>query len=272
MKITRLLIMLCVMLSFSCCKKDPDSLSVINSSSLHEKQVELHFQVPYALEQDSILNDDDLKQQSFIVEKLDELISLKERVMELPDNKLWKDMKQQWNDFSNHYTGDNIIFSDKQQPTNSKLSFENAVKWAQLNVDLLKFSGEVQFGDALEVLLYGNSGFTFPDSILKSVIYTHVFDDIYINIIGSSSMEYQHTTGGAVKLIQDTNYPKGSEMVLKIETNDVRLLNIFIRIPSWAQNPKVSYGNIKYVANPGQYTELSKKWSKGDEITVSLKN
>ncbi|HLN72039.1 MAG: hypothetical protein ACM3O8_02185 [Methylococcaceae bacterium] len=272
MKFTRVLILLCVILSFSYCKKDPDSLSVINSNSLHQKQVELHFQVPAPALQDSILSNDDQQQQSSAMQKLDELISLKERVMESPDDKLWKDMKQQWKDFSLNYIGDSLTLRDGQHLTKRKLTNENAVKWARLNIDLLKFSGEVPFGDALEVLLYGNSGFQFPDSLLKSIIYTHVFDDIYINIIGSSSMEYQHTTGGTVKIIQDTNYPKGSEMVLKIETNDVRLLNIYIRIPTWAVNPKVSYGNVKYVAYPGQYSEVSRKWSGGDELTISLKN
>lgn len=272
MNFTRILILLCVMLSFSCCKKDPDSLSVINSISLHQKQVELHSQVPVSVLQDSVLSGDALQQQNAAIQKLDELISLKERVMESPDDKLWKDLKRQWKDFSVNYTGDSLIRKDSQPARQRKLSSENAVKWAKLNIDLLKFSGEVPFGDALEVLLYGNSGFQFPDSLLKSIIYTHVFDDIYINIIGSSSMEYQHTTGGTVKIIQDTNYPKGNEMILKIETNDVRLLNIYIRIPTWAVNPKVSYGNVKYVAYPGQYSEVSRKWSNGDELTVSLKN
>jgi hypothetical protein len=272
MKFTHLLLWLSLLIISSSCKKDPDSLSVVNSNSFHVQQVELHFQVPPPAGQDSLLSDGVLQQQSTIMEKLDEMISLKERVMQSPDNKLWKDMKQQWKHFSDQYIGDSLTLKDQQSSQNGKLSLENAVKWAQLNADLLKFSGEVQFGDALEVLLYGNPHYQIPDSLLKSIIYTHVFDDIYINIFGSSSMEYQHTTGGIVKLIQDTSYPKGNDMILKIETNDVRLLNLYIRIPSWAVNPKVSYGNIKYVAYPGQYTEVSKKWSKGDEITVSLKN
>ena len=272
MKFTHVLLWLSLLFIFSYCKKDPDSLSVINSNSFHERQVELHFQMPEPIPKDSLLSGDTLKQQSIIMEKLDELIALKERVMVMPDNNLWKDMKQQWKDFADHYMGDSIKRGNDQPALKSKLSSENADKWFRLNADLLKFSGEVPFGDALEVVLYGNPGYQIPDSLLKSVIYTHVFDDIYINIFGSSSMEYQHTTGGTVKLTQNTNYPNGNEMILKIETNDVRLLNLYIRIPSWAVNPKVSYGNIKYVAYPGQYTEVSKKWSKGDEITVSLKN
>ncbi|MGE5393462.1 MAG: hypothetical protein ACM3P1_01900 [Candidatus Saccharibacteria bacterium] len=272
MKFTHLLLWLSLLSIFSHCKNDPDSLTVINSNSLHERQVELHFQLPPPVLNDSVVNDDTLQQQSSIMEKLDELISLKERVMESPDNQLWKDMKQQWKDFNDHYMPKRITYGENQNIQKGQLSAENAVKWARLNADLLKFSGEVQFADAIEVLLYGNPSYQIPDSLLKSIIYTHVFDDIYINIYASSSMEYQHTTGGTVKLIQDTDYPKGNEMLLKIETNDVRFLNIFIRIPQWAINPKVSYGNIKYVAYPGQYTEVSKKWSKGDEITVSLKN
>lgn len=272
MKSIYLLLWLSMFVMLLSCKKDPDSLTVIQSQSFHVRQVELHFQVPGQSLQDSILKGDSLGQENTAESELNELTALKEKLVQSPDDKLWKELKQKWNDFNVNYIGNNPSLFPEGQSLKNQLSPEAAGKWARLNTDLLKFSGEVRFGDALEVLLYGNSGFTFPDTLLKSVIYTHVFDDIYVNIFGSSTTEYQHTTGGAVKLIQDTNYPKGTEMLLKIETADLRLLNIYIRIPSWAVNPKVQYGNIKYVAHPGEYCEVSKKWKKGDEITVSLKN
>ncbi len=145
-------------------------------------------------------------------------------------------------------------------------------KWAELNVALVKLSGEVRFGDAIEKMIHGPENRFISERLLKSVIYTHVDDQIFINIIGSSSMDYQHTTGGNVRLIQGTNYPGNDVMTLKTECSDLRYMDIFIRIPSWAVNPTVTHGNVKYVAQPGEYCQISKKWKAGVEIRVVLKN
>lgn len=272
MKPFHLLFWISLFVILTCCKKDPGSLRIIQSQSFHVRQVELHFQIPAPELQDSALNHEIREQENSAEVELNELQALKDKLIESSNEKLWKQLKQKWEGFNDHYIGDSLALFPDEQTLKSNLSPELAIKWARLNADLLKFSGDVRFGDALEILLYGKRGFNFPDTLLKSVIYTHIYDDIYINIFGSSTMEYQHTTGGAVKLIQDTNYPKGSEMILKIESADLRLLNLHIRIPSWAVNPKVQYGNVKYVAHPGEYCEVSKKWKRGDEITVSLKN
>ena len=136
----------------------------------------------------------------------------------------------------------------------------------------MKFSGEIRFADVLEKLLYESKSPVLSEKLLKSVIYTRIYDQVFVNIIGSSSISYQHTTGGTVKLIQQTDYPEGNEMILKCECSDLRFMDVFIRIPSWAVHPSVTHGNVKYVANPGEYCEISRKWENGDEIKVVLKN
>jgi len=204
------------------------------------------------------------------------MITLTGQIRQSVSDKLWPDLLQRWNEFNVNYFGANpSLFPGNESAADSikgLLSAKAAEKWAHLNVDLLKLSGEVRFGDALEVLLYGTKEFSFPENLLKSIIFTRIFDDVYINIIGSTSMEYQHTTGGTVRLIQETNYPQDAEMTLTCETNDVRFLNLFIRIPSWAVNPHVTYGNVKYVALPGEYCQISRKFKTGDEIRVALRN
>lgn len=145
-------------------------------------------------------------------------------------------------------------------------------KWIDLTIQLLKLTGEVRFGDALENILYKSNTPEFSVDQLKSVIYTHVDDKIYFNILGSSSFVYQHTTGGNVRFIQKTQYPAGNEMVLTSELSDVRYMDVFIRIPSWAKDPSVTHGNVKYVARPGEYCEIFRKWKNGDEIVVKLIN
>lgn len=279
MKFTQLLASILMVLIFSSCLQDSNSLSAINSESFHEKQIQLHLPQTVTLIADSLLSNEpsSLSQnQNLVLKELDEMLPMTEQIRQTPSDSLWHQLTRKWTKFNARYfgTGRNV-YSKSETPADSskgKLFPLAALKWAQLNVDLVKLSGEVRFGDALEILLYGKNEFVFPEKLLKSVIFSHVFDQIYINIIGSSTMDYTHTTGGNVRLIQQTNYPQGNEMILTCEVNDLRYMDVFIRIPSWAVNPTVTHGNVKYVARPGEYTEISKKWEKGDEIRVVLKN
>jgi hypothetical protein len=239
-------------------------------------QVEIHIPSLSKELNDSLKSDDTLSSQDAVVNEIDEMMTVTQQIRLSASDKQWPDLLQRWNEFNVNYFGINrtLFPGDNSLADTSanRLSPEAAHHWARLNVDLLKLSAEARFGDALEILLYDTQEFTFPESLLKSVIFTRVFDDIYVNIIGSSSMEYQHTTGGTVRLVQETNYPQETEMILRCETNDIRFLNLYIRIPSWAVNPIVSYGNVKYVAHPGEYCQISRKWRSGDEIRVALRN
>ena len=276
MNFTQLSFFVLTVMAFTHCRKDPESLTVINSESLHEIQME--FIVPSLPESkvDSLAVKDSVRLGDAALDELDRMNSLFEQVRQSASDPQWRELLRQWNNFNDRYVGDKpSLFKridSSQSEIKSPLSAAAAEKWARLNAGLLKLSGKVRFGDALEMLLYDHTEFMFPDSLLKSVIYTHVFDDIYINLFGSSSMEYQHTTGGTVSLRQETNYPEEAEMTLTIETGDIRFMNVYIRIPSWAINPEVSYGNVKYVARPGEYSLISKKWRTGDEIRVALRN
>ena len=274
MKFTQPLVYICLVLVFSSCLKNPNTLSPINSESFNEKQIQINFQLPQAEVHDSLVTliDD----QTLTIKKLDEMLSLTDQIRQSGSDSLWAAHNMKWTEFQTNYIGTNRTpYSENISTVDSlknKLSPEASLKWAELNVSLVKLSGEVRFGDALEILLYNTKEVVLPAGILKSVIFTHIADKIFVNVIGSSSMDYQHTTGGNVKLIQETNYPQGNEMTLECECNDLRYMDIFIRIPSWAVNPSVSHGNVKYVARPGEYSQISKKWKTGDLIEVSLRN
>lgn len=155
-----------------------------------------------------------------------------------------------------------------QNLTSSKVS----AQWAELNIELLKLTGEVRFADELDRLLYRNPIALLSKQQVESVIYTQLYDQIYINLFGASELIHRHTTGGIVKLIQQTAYPQSSEVILKCECGDTRYLDVFIRIPEWAVNPTVTHGNVKYVARPGEYCQISRKWKNGDVFVIELKN
>ena len=152
-----------------------------------------------------------------------------------------------------------------------KLSVEDIKLWFALNDSLLKYSGEVRFADELEKMAFNiSSSEAISESMIKSVAYTKMYDRIYLNIFSSSVVEYEHTTGGQVRLIQDTKYPHDGSIILKLEMPDTRYLDLFIRIPEWADKASVSVKGVKYTVIAGQYTEIAKKWKNGDEVEIII--
>lgn len=249
-----------ILILFSC-GSNPNRLNIVDSKSLSEKQITLDGQIGKYLLTDSlrIESKKNIQESGEINAKLDEMLVLLGQVRQTESDLSWKSLTSKWESFRKNTSG---------------IEGNTAVigKWAELNARLLKFSGEIRFADILEKLLYESKKPVLSEKLLKSVIYTRIYDQVFVNIIGSSSISYQHTTGGIVKLIQQTDYPDGNEMILKSECGDLRFMDVFIRIPSWAVHPLVTHGNVKYVANPGEYCEISRKWENGDEIRVVLKN
>lgn len=264
MKIIRIFAIIGIAVFLFSCGRSENGLNVINSGSFSDSNITLDGALSQRLLPDSVVN---ISGQSLISIKLDELISAVEKLRKNQSDSLWNVVSAGWYDFGKD--GLSVLSADSM--SNSEASAV-AGKWAELNIQLLKLSGEVRFGDAVEDLLYKNQSPVLTEKQLKSIIYTHIDDQIFINVIGSSSLTHQHTTGGTITLIQKADYPNSNEITLTCESNDVRYLDVFIRIPEWAINPTVNYGNVKYVAHAGEYCQVSRKWHDGDEFRIVLKN
>ena len=278
MKLLRLMATTGIALVLFSCGSKKNSLVAINSASFQERQITLDSNLMRRLLDDSLLDirGNNIQTPNTLTHKIDEMILMAENVRTNQSDSSWVTLLARWDDFRKNEVG--AIGIPVIQSPELPDSMENSAvlsalqKWAELNVRLVKLTGEAKFSDVLEKLLYETKTPVLPEKFIKSVIYTHIDDRIFINIIGSSSIIHNHTTGGTVKLIQETDYPASNEMTLKCESGDIRFMDVFIRIPSWAINPTVTHGNVKYVARSGEYCEISRKWANGDEIRVALKN
>ena len=258
MKFIHLLISVLLVAFLASCGGSSNSPEPINSQSIVAENISLDHQLSSLLKTDSSVTLPGPQSS-----KISELENLVNKFAESQSDENWNAVSGAWT---------TVETNEIPRMMNDSLQSGILSKWIDLNIQLLKLTGEVRFGDALENILYKSNSPEFSVDQLKSVIYTHVDDKIYFNILGSSSFSYQHTTGGNVRLIQKTQYPAGNEMVLTSELSDVRYMDVFIRIPSWAKNPSVTHGNVKYVARPGEYCEIFRKWKNGDEIVVKLIN
>ncbi len=152
-----------------------------------------------------------------------------------------------------------------------QLSDHDVMTWVVLNDSLLKYSGEQRFADELEKMVYN---LPIPEVItekmIKSFCYTRLYDRIYVNILGSSEVFYEHTTGGKVRVIQKTRYPFDGRITIQVITQDTRYLDLFIRIPVWAEQSSVTLRGVMYNTIPGNYTEIARKWKNGEAVEIVL--
>jgi hypothetical protein len=183
----------------------------------------------------------------------------------------WQTFLNDWHRFDSIWVNSGGIVASNPGFVLSPEEKENTRRWITLNERLLRLTGKVCFADALEHALYNKLVSSWiPRNLIDSAFYMHDYDKVYVNLFGESSLEFWHTTGGKVRIVQETQYPEHGEVRVRFELEDTRLIDLFVRIPEWAPQAFVSLGNVKYVANPGEYCQVSHKWKSGDELKVVL--
>ncbi len=174
------------------------------------------------------------------------------------------------------------------------------MSWMQLTQQLLELTGESKYADAMERLMINHvfaaqdceSGvcryhtapngskpdgyFHGPDcctasghriiSMLPTFIYAEKGKEFYIN----QYMPSQYT-GKDFAFEITGNYPESENMQLTIVSEKAKNKTLNLRIPSWCEHPeiKVNGENIADV-KPGAYLKLSRKWTKGDKVSITF--
>ncbi|MGQ8335464.1 hypothetical protein ACUNWD_02865 [Sunxiuqinia sp. A32] len=209
--------------------------------------------------------------QNNIDKSMTQLIQLAELYANSGQEELLDKAENGWNIIKENVT----VGSETSSIFNHSFSNESELKdWIQLNSILLKITGAPKYASEIEDLAYNvvltDKGHFETRSELVPIIYTRYLDEIYVNVFGRSSMQYNHTTGGSVRIVQDTEFPYDGLVKLKFEVDDKRYVDLHIRIPEWAERATVTVGGVKYKAVPGEYAQITKKWKTGDIVEIIL--
>lgn len=110
---------------------------------------------------------------------------------------------------------------------------------------------------------------------------------VFVNLFMESAANLQLETE-SLNIAQKTNYPWAGNVLLTINNNTKKPVNLKIRIPGWAQNQAVPSDLYSFTNNTNSKTEIlvngkkitfqiengyatiSKLWKKGDKITVNF--
>jgi DUF1680 family protein len=106
---------------------------------------------------------------------------------------------------------------------------------------------------------------------LPEYIYSVAPDGIYVNLYEPSSIS-RKINGRDIMLKQETRFPFGTEVSLKVTAPEPVEMKLHIRIPSWTAEKLTVSVNGKEAATgtPGTYVELARTWNGEDQITFTL--
>ena len=141
-------------------------------------------------------------------------------------------------------------------------------KWINITGLLLELTNNPKYAEELEQINL-KSGNILQYEIAPYIL-TKQIDHIFVNLFLPVETSYNHTLGGELKLIQETDYPKSGSVKIHFEMTERRYMELFIRIPSWAEGSTVSVKQVKYFAAPGTYCKIAKKWKEGDLVEIEL--
>ncbi|HRX10901.1 MAG TPA: glycoside hydrolase family 127 protein [Draconibacterium sp.] len=162
------------------------------------------------------------------------------------------------------------------QNQRNNFNLENIKQWIEITGFLLELSGNTAYANELEEIIYkGATLFNEQEynEIEKKIvpwIFTKDLDNIYVNLFASASIKYDHSLKGAVEIVQEANYPESGKIKLKFKMEEKRYIELFIRIPEWAEDATVTETGVKYVANPGTYSQILRKWGEGDSVVINF--
>lgn len=173
---------------------------------------------------------------------------------------------------------------------------------------LMRFTGEARYGDWIERLFYNGVGAALPVTSggrnfyysdyrvgggMKvyrydnytccsgtyiqcmadycNLIYYHDEGGVYVNLYVPSEVSWDRD-GRDITLVQETDYPVADTSTLIVNASRDTEFTLHLRVPEWSEGMSMQVNGTpaNVTARPGSWATLSRKWSPGDRVAVSI--
>jgi DUF1680 family protein len=96
-------------------------------------------------------------------------------------------------------------------------------------------------------------------------------NELFLNYYGPGSIKATMSSGVAVTLTQETDYPRNNIVELNVQVEEPGTFALALRIPSWSAKTRVWVNGeaISSVAS-GEYLMLNRTWSSNDRIKIEF--
>ncbi|MDD2797140.1 MAG: glycoside hydrolase family 127 protein [Bacteroidales bacterium] len=109
-------------------------------------------------------------------------------------------------------------------------------------------------------------------SMIPSIAYQTSENRIDLNLYAESKATFRLTDKNEVSVIEHTDYPVSNKVEIVVDPKMESSFVIALRIPLWSKSNSLKINNIETneALLPGSYVSISRKWKKGDRITLTL--
>lgn len=96
-------------------------------------------------------------------------------------------------------------------------------------------------------------------------------ENLYLNYYGASNAETKTPGGNAIKILQETDYPRSGAVKITLQVNESEQFKLNLRIPSWSAATAIKV-NGKTLGDilPGDYYAINRRWKTGDVIEINF--
>ena len=178
----------------------------------------------------------------------------------------------------------------------------------KLSKYLMMYTGEARYGDWIERLLYNGIGAaleikdrgthmyymdyhlgsdlkyysrntftccsgTYFQNIAEysNLVYFRDRNALFVNLYLPSEVEWSGP-GGAVKMVQATEYPEAPGSTLRLSMDRAAAFALKLRVPGWSNGMTVKVNGQAQSAEirPGQWVAIDREWNSGDTVEVTI--
>ena len=180
------------------------------------------------------------------------------------------------------------------------------MSWMLLNQRLLELTGEPEFADIIERLVWNHlpaaqtvdgdgwryhtplagwkpdGCFTGPNCCsssgprilarLPSLVYARTHDGIAVHQYLPSTARLRLPSGNDVTLRQATDYPAGAKVAIEVSPTRPERFALRLRLPAWCEEPAAAVNGqpLEPSAEPPCYAVVAREWRRGDSVELTL--
>lgn len=90
-----------------------------------------------------------------------------------------------------------------------------------------------------------------------------------LNYYGPSTLQTD-VRGVPVTVRQETDYPRGGRVTVRVEPERPTKFALKLRVPHWSRRTRMRVNGAEVATSAGSYAEVSRTWKKGDLITIAF--
>lgn len=96
-------------------------------------------------------------------------------------------------------------------------------------------------------------------------------ENVYANLYIPGTVTFDSPSGTPITFITETNYPSTGTIKITINSDELQMFPLKLRIPEWSEETSVSVNGVAMSdITPGEYYTIAREWKNGDEIVLSF--